>query len=281
MPFVRFPNPNYTKSKWLVEGRHLGLNNWPWRGIFAAMSSEQQASSIFPRTDWSALGKAAEGDDALLDRLIRQYWAPLKIFLVATFPELRDQAEVLLQEFAEDKILKKGWLQRADRSRGQFRHFLKTSLRNFVLDRLSRSDVKHAPVSLEELGTELPGEEAASEEFDLTWIRTVLAATLQRMEADCKNPAGDQPRRGYIWEMFRIRLLAPIFEDVSPLPYEQLIERFGLRSPTDASNMLLSAKRIFKMHLNNVIKEYAGQDAATTMEIKALEEFVSRMAIRA
>ena len=64
------------------------------------------------------------------------------------------------------------------------------------------------------------------------------------------------------------------------MPYEQLIERFGLRSPTDASNMLLSAKRIFKMHLNNVIKEYAEQDAATAMEVQALEEFVSRMAKR-
>ena len=83
------------------------------------MSSEQQAGSIFPRTDWAELGKAAEGDEVRLDRLIRQYWAPLKIFLVATFPESRDEAEVMLQEFAEDKILKKGWLQRADRSRGQ------------------------------------------------------------------------------------------------------------------------------------------------------------------
>jgi len=244
------------------------------------MSSEQQASSIFPRTDWAELGKAAEGDEVRLDRLIRLYWAPLKIFLVATFPMLRDEAEIVLQEFAEDKMLKKGWLQRADRTRGQFRHFLKTSLRNFVRDRLSRADVKHAPVSLEELEQELPSEAAASEEFDLTWVRTVLAETLRRMETDCKNPAGDQPRRGYIWEMFRIRLLAPIFDDVSPAPYEQLIERFGLRSPTDASNMLLSAKRIFKMHLNKVIQEYAEQDAAAAMELHALEEIVSRMAKR-
>ena len=244
------------------------------------MSSEQQASSIFPRTDWAALGKAAEGDEARLDRLIRQYWAPLRIFLVATFPTLRDEAEVVLQDFAEDKILKKGWLQRADKDRGQFRHYLKTSLRNFVLDRLNRADVRHAPVSLEELGQESPGEEAASEAFDQMWARTVLAETVRKMEADCRNPASDQPRRSHIWEMFHIRLFAPIFDDVAPIPYEQLIERFGLKSPTDASNMLLSAKRIFKTHLNNVIKEYAGQDAATVMEIQALQEFVSRMAKR-
>src|SRR5215469_14521496 len=146
------------------------------------MASDPSASSIFPRTDWSALDNSSEPDEARLDRLIRAYWAPLKIFLVATFPSLREQAEVLLQEFAEDKILKKGWLQRADRNRGQFPYFLKMSLRNFVLDRLDKAEVKNAPVPLDDLEHEMPGPEAASEEFDLTWTRTVLAETLQRME---------------------------------------------------------------------------------------------------
>ncbi len=80
--------------------------------------------------------------------------------------------------------------------------------------------------------------------------------------------------------MFRIRLLEPIFNDAPQPPYDELIERFGLKSPTDASNMLLSAKRIFKAHLTRVIKEYAEQDAATAAEIQALEEFVARLAKR-
>jgi hypothetical protein len=242
------------------------------------MSSDSTASSIFPRTDWAELGRTTEADEARLDRLIRLYWTPLRIFLLASFPSLKDQAEVLLQEFAEDKMLKKGWLQRADRQRGQFRDFLKTSLRNFVLDRLSRAEVKHAPVSLDELEVDLPSPEATAEAFDLTWVRTVLAETLRRMEADCKDPAAGQPRRGQIWEMFRIRLLEPIFHDTPQAPYEQLIESFGLKSPTDASNMLLSAKRIFKSHLTRVIQDYAEQDAATAAEIQALEEFVARLA---
>jgi hypothetical protein len=244
------------------------------------MSSESQPSSIFPRTDWAGLAQAAEADEARLDGLIRLYWSPLRIFLVATFPSLKDQAEVLLQEFAEDKILKEGWLRRADRTRGKFRDFLKTSLRHFVLDRLNRADVRHAPVSLEELEQELPGPAEASDEFDLTWIRAVLTETLRRMEADCRNPAEDQPRRGFIWEMFRIRLIDPVLNDASQTPYEELIERFGLKSPTDASNMLLSGKRIFKLHLARVIKDYAEQDAATAAEIQALEDFVSNLAKR-
>jgi hypothetical protein len=244
------------------------------------MSSDSTASSIFPRTDWTELAQAAEADEARLDRLIRLYWPPLKIYLAASFPGLKDQWDILLQEFAEDKILKKGWLQRADRERGQFRDFLKTSLRHFVLDRLDRVEVKRAPVSLDELPVELPGQEPPADEFDLTWVRTVLAETLRRMEADCKDPSAEQPRRGHIWEMFRVRLLEPIFNDAPQPPYQELIERFGLKSPTDASNMLLTAKRIFKAHLTRVIKDYAEQDAATAAEIQALEEFVARLAKR-
>lgn len=244
------------------------------------MSSDSPASSIFPRTDWAGLGEAANADAARLDQLIRLYWAPLRIFLVATFPSLKDQADVLLQEFAEDKILKEGWLRRADRARGKFRDFLKVSLRHFVLDRLNRAEVRHAPISLDELEIELPHQPEASDEFDLTWVRAVLAETLRRMEADCRDTRAEQPRRGYIWEMFRIRLIDPILNDAAQTPYEQLIERFELKSPTDASNMLLTGKRMFKSHLNKVIKEYAGQDAATAAEIEALENFVNGLAKR-
>ncbi|HWD19315.1 MAG TPA: hypothetical protein VHB20_08540 [Verrucomicrobiae bacterium] len=242
--------------------------------------SANSASSIFPRTDWHELQQAGDADIARLDRLIRTYWTPLKIFLTATFPNLRDQAETLLQEFAEDKILKKGWLQRADRSRGKFRDFLKTSLRNFVLDRLSRADVRKAPISLEELDREWPAPATASEEFDLTWVKIALAETLRRMEADCQDPAQDQPRRRQIWEMFRIRLLEPMFEDKPPVPYEEMVKRFDLKSPTDASNMLLTAKRMFKAHLGRVVREYADQDAAAALEIQELEEFIARLAAR-
>ncbi len=236
--------------------------------------------SVFPATQWTQLGGAAVGGTDDLDRLIRQYWAPLRIFFIATFPQLRADADTWLQDFAEDKMLKAGWLARADRHRGRFRDFLKTSLRNFVFDRLGRAAVKQAPVALEDLKLEVADAPPPSEAFDLDWVRTVLAETLRRMEEDCRNPAEDQPRRSHIWEMFRVRLLDPIFNDTEPPPYGELIARFGLVSPTDASNLLLSGKRIFKAHLSRVIQAYAGQDAATAAEIRALEDFVAGLAKR-
>ena len=183
----------------------------------------------------------------------------------------------MLQDFAGDKLLREGWLRKADQTRGRFRDFLKSSLRNFVLDRLSRADVKNPPLSLDELEQEIPETEKTAEEFDLAWARAVLAETLRRMEADCKKPGKDQPRRSCIWEMFRIRLLEPVFNDAPQVPYDQLVERFGLKSPLDASNTLLSAKRIFKGHLDDVIREYAGQDAAAALEVNALKDFLARL----
>jgi hypothetical protein len=242
------------------------------------MQNEADKASLFPRTMWSQLGKAAGADIEELDRVIRLYWAPLRIFLTSTFPSLTRDADLVLQEFAEDRILKKDWLRRADPTRGRFRDFLKTSLRNFALDRLNRYEARHPPLTLDDIEGEHSGPQRASEAFDLSWVRTVLAQTLERMEADCKNPTETQPRRGNTWEMFRIRILGPILEETAPVPYEELVSRFELRSPSDASNMLLSGKRIFKMHLTRVIEEYGERDSATALEVRALAEFVQRLA---
>lgn len=239
------------------------------------MNADPSSGSIFPRTDWTELGKAAEAEQAPLDRLIRLYWQPLKIFLVATFPNLAGQADELLQDFAGDKILRQGWLRKADQTRGRFRDFLKSSLRNFILDRLSRADVKNPPLSLDELEQEIPETGKSAEEFDLAWARAVLSETLRRMEADCKKPGKDQPRRSCIWEIFRIRLLDPVFENAPQVPYDELVKRFGLKSPLEASNTLLSAKRMFKGHLDEVIRDYAGQDAAAAVEVNALKDFLA------
>lgn len=220
------------------------------------------------------MASAADNDPEQLDALIRLYWAPLKIYLMASFPTLRDRAEELLQNFSEDRILRDGWLGRADRGRGRFRDFLKRSLYNFVLDHLSKAEVKHAPLSLDVVNEEVAGPESAAEQFDLMWVRTVLAEALQQMETDCRNPSANQPHRSNVWEIFRARLLDPIFNEAVPVPYEQLIERFELKSPTEAFNMLLSAKRIFKAHLARVVAGYAGADRATAAEVEALNSFI-------
>jgi hypothetical protein len=121
-------------------------------------------------------------------------------------------------------------------------------------------------------------EEPTAEAFDLNWVRAILAAVLKRMEAECKGPAKDQPRRSQIWEVFRLRLLHPILEDAEPIEYEELVARLGIVAPSDAQNMLATAKRIFTRHLGAVVADYEQGGASVKAEIEELKRFLSRLA---
>ncbi len=239
-------------------------------------SAEKPGSSLWPMTDWSGVGHAAElvGKDAdRLNQLILRYQKPLMVYLLSTFPSLEANADELLQDFAQDKILKEGWLGKASRERGRFRDFLTTSLRNFVHGYLRRN--ASAPASLDELGIDLPAEERSPELFDSHWARTVLTEVLRRMEDDCKRPGKGQPRRTYTWEVFRLRLLQPALKGSEPAGYEEIVRWFGIVSPADAQNMLATAKRIFTRHLNAVIGEYEESKRAVKAEIEDLRRFLS------
>jgi hypothetical protein len=139
---------------------------------------------------------------------------------------------------------------------------------------------KHPPVPDVPEGriVEIPAPEPDADDgpFVLQWVKIVLAETLQCMENDCKNPQRDQPRGGHIWEVFRLRMLEPIFDQGKPMPYEQLVGLLGLKSPAEASNMLLSAKRIYRRHLYSVIEMFEKKGVAVKTELEELKQILSR-----
>jgi RNA polymerase sigma-70 factor (ECF subfamily) len=239
-------------------------------------SAETPGSSLWPMTDWSGVGHAATAvgkDPDRLNRLILTYRVPLKVYLLSTFPALTNQADELLQDFAQDKILREGWLGKADRDRGRFRDFLKTSLKHFIHDHLRKAS--KAPASLDELEFDPPAKEPSAELFDLNWARAILSETLARMENDCRTPGIDQPRRAQIWELFQLRVVYPALEGAELLGYEDLVSRFGLATPFEAHNMLATAKRIFTRHLNGVIADYEGGGQAARFELDEIKRSLS------
>jgi hypothetical protein len=247
----------------------------------APHAANDSGSSLWPVTDWVGVGRAAGvvGKDAeSLGHLILRYQKPLRTYLLSAFPSLGTLADELLQDFAQDRILREGWVGKANRDRGRFRDFLKTSLRNFVQDYLRKQ--RRSPASLDGMELDLATDERSAELFDLGWVRTILAEVLTQMEADCKTPGRDQPRRAHIWEVFRLRLLQPALEGVDPVGYEHLVKQFGIVSPADAQNMLATAKRIFTRHLHAVVADYEKEGAAVRVEIEELKQFLSRLAQR-
>ena len=245
---------------------------------------EQPGSSLFQRTSPTELERARGGDMEALDSLVRKYQRPLRVYFCYLFPSLKERAEELLQDFAEDRLVREGWLGRVDLQRGRFRDFLKTSLRNFALNWIRKNQRERrlepfdeqSEAELSRLEARAAAQEsAAADAYELEWLRAVIAETLRRMEKDCQRP-DRQPQRGQTWEIFRLRVLEPALRDAKPPPYRELAQRFGLRSPSEGTNFLLTAKRIFERHLFDVVSEYHGQSAAAGVE--ELKQALARLA---
>ena len=113
-------------------------------------------------------------------------------------------------------------------------------------------------------------EEGASAVFDVTWAREVIAEAVKRMQVDC-----DRSGRSDIWAVFECRVLSPILDGVAPPAYEEVVKRFGFASSTQASNVLITGKRMFCRTLRSIVGEYARDEKAIDQEISDLREILA------
>jgi RNA polymerase sigma-70 factor (ECF subfamily) len=227
------------------------------------MGKERESFQPFPTTRWSEIAFAGRNDGEerrrALEALLRRYLPPLRSYLTIRRGIPPDRTEDLLQDFVTDKVLQKDLLARADQRKGKFRTFLLTALDRFAIDRARRDSVRRrrtggsAP-ELEDVDPRtviVPGGDAAGAE----WAREVVTMARDRLEAECKATG-----RSGTWEIFRLRFLDPLIEGVSPTGYRELVGKMGIQSPTQAANLLVTAKRMFARHLRAVVREYAIDD---------------------
>jgi DNA-directed RNA polymerase specialized sigma24 family protein len=254
-----------------------------------ADSAEQPDPSLFQMTNPTELRRAGEGNVEALASLIGKYHTPLKVYLLHAFPTLEPHAGELLQDFSQDRLLREGWLGQVDLQRRRFRDFLRTSLRNYVLNWLRKNQQESRFSSLDgqdeeglkKLEMEIAAQASAADDaFDLEWLRAIMSETLRRMEEDCRQPGKQQPRRGQIWDIFNLRVLEPAFQDAEPVSYEELVKRFALKNPAEGANLLLSAKRIFERHLFEVVAEHEKGENNVRAEVEDLKRVLGRLAGR-
>ncbi len=113
--------------------------------------------------------------------------------------------------------------------------------------------------------------DAPDDQFDVAWARQLLAVAIERMKDECIGSG-----RGDVWGVFETRVLNPMLHDAEPLGYEELVRRFGLTSPSQASNLLVTGKRMFARVLRTLVAEYAREDADIDQEIADLTEILSK-----
>jgi RNA polymerase sigma-70 factor (ECF subfamily) len=232
----------------------------------------------FPSTHWSLIDRSTHADRALrrqaLGELLVRYWPALRGHLVARKGIDPDAAEDLLQGFVTSKVLEQGVLARVVRAKGKFRTWLLTALDRYVISqRRYHSAAKRAAPGVVSLDASpaVPSDSEGADVFDLAWAREVLAEALRRLEAECT--ASQRPG---LWRLFACRVLAPALDDAPAVPYEQVLGDLGYSSATQASNALVTVKRMFRRHLHGVIGEYAGSDDAIQEEMEDLHRILAQ-----
>lgn len=233
----------------------------------------------FPVTHWSSVERAGQGQPdrkrEALGKLLVRYLPALRAYLVLKKRIPYEKAEDLLHDFVVNKVLEKDIIARADKDIGKFRTFLLTALDRFVSNRLRDEKAKKRNpaggllISVDD-GLDPPdGSEGPADVFDVAWAREVIAEALRRMEAECVNS-----ERTDIWAIFECRILQPTLEGTKPLDYREIVGRFGFKSPTQAANALITAKRMYQRYLRSVIAEYAEDDQVDS-EIEELKQILA------
>jgi hypothetical protein len=79
-----------------------------------------------------------------------------------------------------------------------------------------------------------------------------------------------------VWGVFDARILGPTHRDEPPLEYTTLVVRFGLKSPAQASNVLMTGKRMFERTLRSLVAEYVAEGEDIESEIGDLREVLAK-----
>jgi hypothetical protein len=149
-----------------------------------------------------------------------------------------------------------------------------------ALDRFAVSHFRHERALKRSAGATVPVDDkldvaatalAPDEVFDVAWARSVLEEALRRMREEC-----DAAGRMDVWGVFEARVVAPMLDDAAAPPYDQLVARFGFASPGQASNALVTAKRMFVRAIRGVVGEYEVGDEGIDAEIAELRLLLSR-----
>jgi hypothetical protein len=75
------------------------------------------------------------------------------------------------------------------------------------------------------------------------------------MQRECESTERDD-----VWGVFEARVIGPCIRCEKPMPYQELVERYNLATPRQASNVLNTGKRLFARILRAVVCEYTPEN---------------------
>ena len=233
----------------------------------------------FVPTRWSLILSAAHfaseeqrARDALAE-LCRTYWRPIFSFVRARGYSIED-AQDLTQDFFVT-ILKKNWLQHADRNRGRFRSLLLRSLQNFLINAAEKTHARKRGggaefISWDDWMAEAPSQLSLPAQalkslpperlFDLAWATTVVEHALHRLREECES-------RGKLW-LFQA-LSCHLTDERDELSYAKLSAELGM-AETAVKKQLHTMRQRYRSLLRDEVSQTVEDPADVDDEIRYL-----------
>jgi RNA polymerase sigma factor (sigma-70 family) len=170
----------------------------------------QAGQSRFPQTAWSLLARLKDPSDpqvrAFLNRMLQAYWRPVYKFIRLSWKRPNEEAKDLTQAFFVH-VLEGDLLRRADPGRGNFRHLLMASLRNFLANdaRASKAVKRGGDVDILSLGGDvdenwIPDGARPEEVFEAQWARDLLNRAIEKLGTSLRPEAATAFRRFHLEE---------------------------------------------------------------------------------
>lgn len=237
---------------------------------------QPETASRFQTTSWTLIVRA-RASRADLQELLSVYWSPVYAYLRRSGHDPHDAAD-LTQGFLSEVVLDRGFVERADPSRGRFRSFLLSALSKFVIDEHRREFGREGkrpkmliPSDPEALAQAEPNILAdPAQAFERQWAATVLDIALQRLEEACHRD-GLAPH----WQVFEARVVHPALSGAEPASIDSLVTSFDARGPEEVSSMLHTVKRKFRQVLRDAVAETVDDTADLELELGELRRFLA------
>lgn len=234
------------------------------------------AERQFPKTSWSVLVQARDGDSTegrrALERLLSLYWKPVYCVIRNVWSKGNEDAKDLTQEFFAQAFLAGSLLQNYLPERGRFRAYVKAAVMNFLKDdakaagRWKRGGgarvfpLEGADFDPDQVLAD-PNATSPEHKFDAAWKNFVLARALEVARERLHGEGKDQ-----YFEVLRRYDLEP---DAAGATYQTVGHALDLSSDT-VKNYLTRARRELRDAVLQVVGDTVGSEEDLAQEMEAL-----------
>lgn len=237
----------------------------------------------FQTTQWSDLRRAKTRDKerrrSSVNNLLKRYWKPVYCYLRRK-GYTNENAKDLTQGFFHEIVLGRELIQQANQAKGKFRTFLLTALDRYVTSIYRKETAKKR---LPEKGLaqleddallDLPlaqSEKNPEQVFHYTWATDLLDEVLDKVREEYCSTG-----KTIHWEVFRVKILAPIFDNAEVPSLAELRKKYSIESERKASNMAITVKRRFATVLRHHLRQFVQSDSEVEEEFRELVEILSK-----